>query len=108
MAKGMNARLLTAEESDWFVRQSMLSPTYAVLLLRADMLLSDYRAEAKQLDGKLPVLNVISEPSLDKAMPWIKANTPNSATFTIKRHMSFWSEPEGFNAGLDAFLAGLK
>jgi hypothetical protein len=33
---------------------------------------------------------------------------PNSATFTIKRHMSFWSEPESFNAGLAAFLVKVK
>jgi hypothetical protein len=86
----------------------MLSPTYVVLLLRADMMLCDYRAEAKLLDGKIPVLNVIGEPNVAKALPWIKANIPNSVTFTIKRHMSFWSEPESFNAGLEAFLARLK
>jgi pimeloyl-ACP methyl ester carboxylesterase len=108
LAKAMNAQPLSAEDADWFVRQSMLSPTYAVLLLRADMMLVDYRVEAKQIDGKLPVLNVISEPSVAKAMPWIKANTPNSATFTIKRHMSFWSESDSFNAGLEAFLAKVK
>ena len=56
MAKAMNARPLTAEETQWFVRQSMLSPTYAVIMLRWDMLACDYRAEAKQIDGKLPVL----------------------------------------------------
>jgi hypothetical protein len=65
----------------------MLSPTYAVLLLRGDILSCDYRAEA---------------------LPWIKANTPNSVTFTIKRHMSFWSEPESFNTGFEAFLAKVK
>ena len=108
LAKAMNARPLTAEETDWFVRQSMLSPTYAVIMLRWDMLACDYRAEAKQIDGKLPVLYVISEPSAEKAIPWIKANTPNAATFTIKRHMSFWSEPESFNSGLEAFLTKVK
>jgi hypothetical protein len=107
MAKAMNARPLTTEETDWFVRQSMLSPTYAMIMLRADMLVADYRAEAKLMDGKLPMLTVISEPNVEKAMPWIKANTPNAATFTIKRHMSFWSEPESFNAGLEAFLANV-
>ena len=60
------------------------------------------------MDGKLPVLYVISEPNAEKAMPWIKANTPNAATFTIKRHMSFWSESESFNAGLEAFLTKVK
>jgi pimeloyl-ACP methyl ester carboxylesterase len=104
----INSRSVTAEETDWFVRQSLLSPTYAMSMLLADMLVCDYRAEAKQMDGKLPVLYVLSEPNVEKAMPWIKANTPNAATFTIKRHMSFWSEPESFNSGLEAFLTKLK
>ena len=97
--KFLNARDLTPEETEWFVRQQMLTPTYAMLLLRADFSFSDYRSEAKQIDGKLPVLNVISEPNLAAATPWIKANTPNSETFTTNRHMSFWSEPDSFNEG---------
>jgi non-heme chloroperoxidase len=104
MAKGMNARELSADETSWFVRQAMLAPTYAMLLLRLDIAFSDYRAEAKLLDGKVPVLDVISEPNTAVALPWIKTNTPHAETFTIKRHMSFWSEPESFNAGVDAFL----
>jgi hypothetical protein len=106
--RSINARPVTADETGWFVRQSLLSPTYAMSMLLADMLVCDYRAEAKQMDSKLPVLYVLSEPNVEKAMPWIKANTPNAATFTIKRHMSFWSEPKSFNAGLEAFLTKLK
>ena len=104
MAKGMNGRELSPDETNWFVRQAMLAPTYAMLLLRLDITFSDYRAEAKLLDSKVPVLDVISEPNAAVALPWIKTNTPHAETFTIKRHMSFWSEPESFNAGLDAFL----
>jgi len=105
MAKAMNARELSAEETDWFVRQAMLAPTYAMLSLRLDVLFSDYRPEAKLLDAKVPVLDVISEPNASRALAWIKSNTPHAQTLMIKRHMSFWSEPESFNAGLDAFLA---
>jgi non-heme chloroperoxidase len=50
------------------------------------------------------VLDVISEPNVAVAIPWIKTNTPQAQTFVIKRHMSFWSEPESFNAALDTFL----
>lgn len=103
--KFMNAREVSPQEADWFIRQNMLTPTYAALLLHADFLFVDYREEARKIDGKLPVLNVISDPSADPAISWIKANTPHSEIFRIKRHMSFWSEPESFNAGLDAFLA---
>jgi len=104
MAKAMNARELSPDETSWFVRQAMLAPTYAMLLLRLDSLFSDYRPEAKLLASKVPVLDVISEPNVSVAIPWIKTNTPQAQTFVIKRHMSFWSEPESFNAGLDVFL----
>jgi non-heme chloroperoxidase len=107
-AKALNARDLTPEETSWFVRQGALTPEYAVLLLRADIWFSDFRDEAKKIDGTVPVLNVISEPNVPKAIPWIKANTPHSETFTIKRHMSFWSEPDSFNSQLESFLTNIK
>jgi hypothetical protein len=108
MAKGMNARDLSPEETAWFVRQAMLAPTYAMQLLRLDLTFSDYRAEAKLLDGKVPVLYFVSEPNLAKALPWLKTNMPHAETFTIKRHMSFWSEPDSFNAELDRFLKQVR
>ena len=98
----------TPEEADWVFRQRMLSPDYAVLGLQAELMFSDYRAEAKAIDGKLPVLFAISEPNAPAALPWIKANMPHAETFGIKRHMSFWSEPESFNAAVDDFLAKVK
>ena len=104
MAKAMNARELSADETTWFVRQAMLAPTYAMQQLRLDSLFSDYRPEAKLLASKVPVLDVISEPNVPTALTWIRANTPQAETFIIKRHMSFWSEPESFNSALDAFL----
>jgi non-heme chloroperoxidase len=106
--KSMNARDVTPEESDWFVRQAMLCPDYAVLLLHADFLFSDYRPEAKAIDGKLPVLFAIGERNAGVALPWIKANMPHADTFGIKRHMSFWSEPDSFNAAVDDFMAKVK
>jgi non-heme chloroperoxidase len=108
MFKFMNGRDVTPEESDWFARQAMLSPDYAVLLLQSDFLFSDYRPEAKAIDGKLPVLFAISEPNSGAALPWIKANMPHAETFGIKRHMSLWSEPDSFNAAVDDFLAKVK
>jgi pimeloyl-ACP methyl ester carboxylesterase len=106
--KFMNARDVTPEETDWFIRQQALCPPYGALLLSADWLFSDYRPEAKAIDGKLPVLFAVGELNAAAAMPWIKANLPHAETFTIKRHMSFWSEPESFNAAVDAFLAKVE
>jgi hypothetical protein len=39
---------------------------------------------------------------------YLRVSTPHAETFTIKRHMSFWSEPESYNTRLDAFLAKVK
>ncbi len=103
--KSINARDVTPLEADWFLRQSMLTPSFAMLALETDSTFSDYRPEAKALDGKLPVLFAISEDSAAAALPWIKENMPHAGSFRIKRHMSFWSEPDSFNAALDAFLA---
>jgi non-heme chloroperoxidase len=108
LATMMNARELTPQETDWFVRQAMLTPTYAMLALRLDWTFSDYVTEAKQMDGKLPVLQIVSERMAKFATPWLAANTPHAESFPIKRHMSFWSEPESFNAGLDAFLTKVR
>ena len=104
----MIGRNSTPEESDWFFRQRMLSPDYVVLALQAELMFSDYRAEAKAIDGKIPVQFAISEPSAAAALPWLKANMPHAETFAIKRHMSFWSEPDSFNAAVDDFLSKLK
>lgn len=104
LAQRMNARPLTPAETDWFIRQAMLTPTYAALLLRADMLFSDYRLVAKDVDGKVPILYVLAEDNPSVAASWVKQNMPHAQIMSMKRHMSFWSEHDGFNAGLDAFL----
>lgn len=108
LAAIMNARELSADEIDWFVRQAMLTPTDAMLALRLDWTFSDYTAEAKAMDGKIPVLQVLSEWSTAAGQPWLAANTPHAATARMKRHMSFWSEPDEFNRQLEAFLVGLR
>jgi pimeloyl-ACP methyl ester carboxylesterase len=106
--KFLNARDLTPAEVEWFSRQALLTPTYAMLTLFLDARFSNYLPEAKQLDGKVPTLNIVNEEDAPKATAWIKTNLPHSEVFVIKRHMSHWSEPESFNAGVDAFLKNVK
>jgi len=58
---------------------------------------------------QLPTCKAVSQRTVGRGtLPWLKANAPHAETFTIKRHMSFWSEPESFDAGLDAFLAKVR
>jgi non-heme chloroperoxidase len=105
---GLNARKVTEAETEWFTRQAMLTPTNVALLLFFDANFSNYTPEAKQLDGKIPVLNIVNEVEAPKAIAWLKQNTPRSEVFVIKLHMSHWSEPDNFNRGVDAFLKAVK
>ncbi len=106
--KYINARELTPTELDSLTRQAMLTPTYVMLAEFLDFKFANYLPEAKQLDGKVPTLNIVNEEDAPKATAWIKTNLPHSEVFVIKRHMSHWSEPETFNAGVDAFLKNVK
>ncbi|WP_250482583.1 alpha/beta hydrolase [Caballeronia sp. GACF5] len=105
---GLNARKVTPAEVEWFTRQAMLTPTHAALSLFYDANLSDYVSEARSLDGKVPVLNVVNEIEAPKADAWLKQNARHSAVFVIKLHMSHWSDPATFNHGVDAFLKTVK
>lgn len=102
--KWMVKRELSPDELSWIVDQSLRTPTYVAVLLLTDGLLADYTPEAKMMDGKVPVLNVVREEWAEPAIAWMKTNTPNSEAFVFKGHMHFWAEPEAFNAALDGFL----
>lgn len=104
----LNARSVTSAEVEWFTRQAMLTPTDAALLMFFDANLSDYSPEARQLDGKVPVLNIVNEEEAPQATAWLKKNAPHSAVFVIKLHMSHWSDPATFNRGVDDFLKTVK
>jgi pimeloyl-ACP methyl ester carboxylesterase len=108
LLKALNARDLTPDELGLLTRQAMLTPTYATLAEFFGFTFGNYLPEAKQLDGKIPMLNIVNEKDARIAAAWMKTNLPHSATFVIKRHMSHWSEPDTFNAGVDAFLKNVK
>jgi non-heme chloroperoxidase len=108
LSKWMVKRELKPAELEWIVGLSLHTPTSVAVLLLTDMMLADYIPEAKALDGKIPVLNVVREEWAPAALAWIKANVPRSETFVFKGHMHFWSEPRVFNRAVDAFLTKVK
>jgi len=67
---------------------------------------ADYSAEAKMIDGKISVLNVLSDADgwTEPAKVWLASNAPNSEIFVLGLHMMFWEFPDRFNAALDEFL----
>jgi non-heme chloroperoxidase len=105
-SKWMVKRDLSAKELDWLVDQSLQTPSSTALLLLA--MFADYTAEARLMDGKIPVLNVLREERAERALAWIRTNLPHAESFVCKGHLHFWAEPEVFNAALDAFLRKIE
>ena len=74
---------------------------------------ADYTAEAKALDGKIPVLNVVADPGwfegwTPAAKNWLKNNAPHSEIAVFGLHNMAWEFPDKFNATLDKFLEKVK
>jgi non-heme chloroperoxidase len=110
MVGSMVTREVTEDEMSWLIDEVMKTPNHAALQLEVDGMFADYSAEAKMIDGKIPVLNVLSDTDgwTEPAKAWLAANAPNSETFVLGRHMMFWEFPDQFNAALDEFLKEVK
>ena len=104
----MLQRKITPAEIDWAIDQTKKTPNYVAVLLGADGAFSDYTPEAKLIDGKIPVLNFVSEAQAPSAKAWLAKNAPHSETVVLGNHWMFHEFPDKFNAALDAFLAKLK
>lgn len=104
----MLQRKITPAEINWALDQVQKTPNYVAVLLGADGAFSDYTAEAKLIDGKIPVLNVLSEAYASAAKAWLAKNAPHSKTFVLGNHWMFHEYPDKFNAALDAFLTDIK
>jgi non-heme chloroperoxidase len=108
--QSMVTRPMTEEEKDWFVDQTLKTPTYVALLLGFDGNLPDFTNEARMIDGKIPVLNVLAEPGwyegwTESGRAWLRENAPHSEVVAFGLHMMFWEFPDKFNAVVDAFLS---
>jgi hypothetical protein len=73
-------------------------------LLIADFLFSGYTAEARMIDGKIPVRNVVSEDSAQAARTCLEKNAPHSEVVMLGKHLMLLEFPDQFNAAVDAFL----
>jgi pimeloyl-ACP methyl ester carboxylesterase len=106
----MVTREVTDEEMSWLIDEVMKTPNHAAVELEVDGMFADYSAEAKMIDGKIPVLNVLSDADgwTEPAKAWLATNAPNSETFVLGLHLMFWEFPDQFNAALDAFLDEVK
>jgi non-heme chloroperoxidase len=111
--QSMITRKLTQQEIDWFVDEMLRTPGFVTVLLDYDASVADFTAEAKMIDGKIPVLNVVADPGYydgwtATARTWLKKNAPNSRFVPLGLHMMQWEFPDKFNAAVDAFLSEVK
>jgi pimeloyl-ACP methyl ester carboxylesterase len=100
----MMKREMRPDELDWASDQLLMTPNYAAALLIADFLFSDYTAEARMIDGKIPVLNVVNEDWAQAARTWLKENASHAEVVALGKHLMLLEFPEQFNAAVDAFL----
>ena len=108
LARWMTTRELSDDEIRWVVEQSLETPTEAALSLMVDTTLLDYTAEARTLDGRVPVLFMVRQSWADQARAWIEKNVPAAQIVTLGSHAEHWEQPEIFNAKLRGFLERLK
>ena len=107
----MMKREMTEDELVWLVDQALKTPTSAAALLGVDVSFADYTSEIQMIDGKMPVLNVVSEWRegwAESAQTWLTKNAPNSEVFVLGKHLMFFEFPNEFNAAVDAFLTSIK
>jgi pimeloyl-ACP methyl ester carboxylesterase len=102
----MVTREVTEEEMSWLIDEVLKTSNHAALELQVDGMFADYSAEAKMIDGKIPVLNVLSDADgwTEPAKAWLATNAPSSETFVLGLHLMFWEFPDEFNAALDELL----
>jgi non-heme chloroperoxidase len=106
-------RPLKPEEIESFTDELLKTPTAAAVSLMYDGNVADYTPEAKALDGKIPVLNVLAEPGWFEgwtaaAKNWLKNNAPHSEIAVLGMHSMHYEFPDKFNAILDKFLDKVK
>jgi pimeloyl-ACP methyl ester carboxylesterase len=100
----MFQREMSPDELAWVLDQLLKTPVYAAALLAVDFSSADYTEEAKMIDGKVSVLNVVCEAQAEPAKTWLKANAPHSEIVVLGNHLMLLEFPEQFNAAVDAFL----
>ena len=108
LARWMVSRELDDHEIERIVAESTKTPNEAALALMVDTTLLDYTAEARALDGEVPVLYMVRESWVDQARGWLRENAPSAEIVTLGSHAEHWERPEVFNRKLEAFLDRLS
>lgn len=112
--QGMVTRPVTEEEKSWFLDELLKTPTYVAISLMYDGNVADYTPEAKALDGKIPVLNVVADPGwypgwAAAAQNWGKNVAPRTDVVVFPGlHLMNWESSEKINVVLDKFLNKVK
>ena len=108
LARWMMAREPTEQEVRWIVEQSLKTPNEAALSLMVDTTLLDYTAEAKALEGAVPLLFMVRQSWEAKARSWINKHLPAAEVVVMGSHAEHLEQPEVFNAKLRRFLNRLE
>jgi len=108
LARWMTARDLSEEEIRWIAEESLKTPTGAALSLMVDTTLLDYTAEARALDGQVPVLFMLRQSWAEDARAWIERTLPAARGITLGSHAEHWEQPKVFNTKLREFLVSLE
>jgi len=101
-------REMTQDELDWAVDEVLKTPASVAALLATDYVFGDYTREARMIDGKIPVFNILNEDWAAEGKKWLAENAPASNTFVLGKHAMAWEFPDEFNAALDSFLMKIK
>lgn len=107
--QSMVTQPLESRALDMLVDESLKTPTSTAIQLDYDGNMADFSAEARSIDGKIPVLNVLADPGwydgwTAAGRAWLARNAPHSEVEAFGLHLLHWEYPERFNAAVDAFL----
>jgi pimeloyl-ACP methyl ester carboxylesterase len=104
----MMKRDMKPEELNWALDQLLKTPNYVSVLLGVDGSFADYTEEAKMIDGRIAVLNVVSEDQAEAAKVWLKSNAPHSEVVVLGKHLMLLEFPDQFNSAVETFLEKLR
>ena len=112
--QSMVTRQLKQDEIDWFSDELLKTPTYVAVSLLYDGNAADYSAEAKAIEAKIPVLNVVADPGwypgwAAAAQNWGKTVAARTEVVVLPGlHLMHWEFPDKVNGVLDKFLDKVK
>ena len=104
----MMKRDMKPQELNWALDQLLKTPNYVSALLAVDGSFADYTEEARMIDGKIAVLNVVSEDQAEAAKVWLECNAPHSEVVVLGKHLMLLEFPDRFNSAVETFLEKLR